>query len=260
MSAVPEEAACGAWVSVPGSALALLWVSSSITADGGGSALPAGSPASVRGLASDAPRASLNPCGAGQYRPWWSPVVPSQISSSPPSCQCNSVLDLCHTYPFPPPTWRPVAWRAARQVFRGDRPLPSPGVRPQCSPWGHPVLCWLWRGQCTSAARGLCLRMGLRVTWSRWRAACGPGDCLRPVCCWHVSQPGRGCLAVCPSKSMSQLWPLRLWSCGVRPVALRPRLGIGVQGMRRHPGGGWTSGRVVDGRYRCCRLCRGVIV
>ena len=78
-----------------------------------------------RGSAAEGPWVSPHPCRARQ-----SPVVPFRISSSPVPPPCPSVLDLYHTYPFPPQTRRQVTRRTASPVLRRRRLLLSPGAWP----------------------------------------------------------------------------------------------------------------------------------
>ena len=83
--------------------------------------------------------------------------------------------------------------------------------------------------------------------WSCRRAVCCAADCLCPVCGRHGSRWGRGCLVVCPSQSLSQCLPLRLWYCGVGPVVLPPSWCIDVRAMcscraEAGPAAGWLMG------------------
>ena len=184
-----------------------------------------------RGLAAEGPWVFAHPCRAGQ-----SLLVPSRISSIPVPRLAHSVLDPSHTHPSPPRTRQQLAQRTSNAVPSGCRLLPEPGPSVL-----HGVIRWWagwWRGQRTCVASGLCLRARIRVMWSRWRAACGVGDCLHPVCGRRVSRSSRGRNAVRPSESLGQCWSLQFWYCGFGPVALHPCWCTGVRGMRRPWGRG----------------------
>ena len=152
-----------------------------------------------RRLAAEDPCVSPHPCRAGQ-----SPLVPSQMSFSWVHCPCHSVLDLYHIYPSPPRHDGQLLGALRVRSFAavafcsllGARPSVLRGVMPSWAGW--------WCSQRTCVAGGPCLRVSLRVMWSRWRAAYGVPGCLRPVCGRRVTRSSRGRLAVRPSQSLGQ--------------------------------------------------------